>query len=186
MEETKQLKIKKDYYTHIESFEFEEWGEIRNYPKYRVSNYGRVKRIAGHYSKGRILQPQLHKQGYLMVGLYNEHGLKMHTIHALVAGSFIPNKHKFSDISHLDNNYQNNCVDNLRWADTSECIRLSGVHNNKCRAIKQIDPKTDKVIQHWLTVRHAHKIGGFTKESIYKVLNGIQKTSGGFKWEYVE
>ena len=87
---------------------------IPDYPKYEVSNLGRVKSL--QYGKERILKPNSNGFGYLKLYISKDCKIKTHYIHHLVAMAFldhIPNGHKIV-IDHIDENKQNNHATNLR------------------------------------------------------------------------
>ena len=83
------------------------WRPIEEFPRYHVSNFGRVK----NSKTGRILRPGRNSDGYIIHGLSNG---KRHTrrMSRLVASAFIGNVDGF-DVDHLDNDITNNHVDNL-------------------------------------------------------------------------
>ena len=104
----------------------EVWKEIAEYPKYEVSNLGKVRtwRKRGNFindlsDSPRLLKPWI-SNGYQMVTLI-ERGKKKHfAIHRLVAISFIgevPDKHV---VCHKDDNKLNNGVDNLYYGTYSQ------------------------------------------------------------------
>jgi hypothetical protein len=62
----------------------EEWRSILGYENYEVSDLGKVRNV----KSGRILKPQLVKDGYLRLELRNP--VKMLNIHRLVLQSFLP------------------------------------------------------------------------------------------------
>lgn len=115
------------------------WKEIKDYPYYRVSNLGRVKRLA--YDKIDSLGRHIHRSELIMKPVDNGTGYMQvkiaknifeskidgkdirdcKYIHRLVAEAFIPNPNNLEDVNHKDHNRANNIVDNLEW--------LSGVDN---------------------------------------------------------
>lgn len=64
---------------------------------------------------------QIDKQGYHLVGLWDNGVQKMHLVHRLVLQHFKPceNIDKLQ-VNHIDGNKDNNCVDNLEWVTDSE------------------------------------------------------------------
>ncbi len=115
------------------------WKEIKDYPYYRVSNLGRIKRLA--YDKIDSLGRHIHKSELIMKPVDNGTGYfqvkiaknifaskidgkdnrDCKYVHRLVAEAFIPNPNNLEDVNHKDHNRANNHVDNLEW--------LSGVDN---------------------------------------------------------
>jgi hypothetical protein len=89
----------------------EEWRVIAEYPKYEVSNLGRVRNDVK-----QILKPQFVSQlRYPAVMLYNQKGNKFQYIHRLVAKAFVPNPFNFKEVNHLNSNNKDNQVENLEW-----------------------------------------------------------------------
>jgi hypothetical protein len=87
---------------------------IPDYPKYEVSNLGRVKSL--QFNKEKILKSRKSSNLYLNVVLFKDGNAKNFTIHQLVAMAFLkhkPNGYKFV-IDHIDENKHNNKLSNLR------------------------------------------------------------------------
>lgn len=89
----------------------EQWRLVDGYDNYEVSNFGRVRNT----KTSRVLKPSVSSVGYHNVNLFRDGKIHYHTVHRLVAESFIPNpKHK-AFVDHVDHNRLNNNVTNLRW-----------------------------------------------------------------------
>mgnify|MGYP006450878951 CR=1 FL=1 len=87
---------------------------IPDYPKYLVSNLGRVKSL--YFNKEKIVKSQKSSNRYLNVGLVKDGNKKNFMIHQLVAMAFLNHKvngHKFV-VDHIDENKHNNKLSNLR------------------------------------------------------------------------
>jgi len=50
----------------------------------------------------------------------------------LVAQEFIENQENRSEVDHIDNNRQNNCINNLRWASRSENMMNKSKQQKQC------------------------------------------------------
>lgn len=85
------------------------------YPKYSVSNYGRVR----NNNSGQILKGTK-RNGYVRHKLrtYERTG-KMVSVHRLVAEEFIDNPEGYDCIDHIDRDKSNNFVNNLKWCNHS-------------------------------------------------------------------
>lgn len=95
----------------------EEWRTIEGYPRYSVSNKGRVRNnLTGHLMKGG-----LNPDGYHVVHLtYAPCKSDNVRIHRLVGVAFIPNPDNKPQINHIDGVKTNNTVENLEWVTNLE------------------------------------------------------------------
>jgi len=108
------------------------WKTIRGFKYYQVSNYGRVKRLPHkaapifRYNQEirntlceKILKSSKSrtKRGYLSVTFQaaTKSGVKVLSIHRLVAKYFIPNPKRLPMVNHKDGVKFNNHVENLEW-----------------------------------------------------------------------
>ena len=93
------------------------WKPIKNYKKYFVSNFGKVKSFK-KYKDGIILKPYEEKIGYLSLSLSNNNGRKTFRIHNLVAVNFIqnPDPQNLIQVNHIDEDKSNNHFGNLEWS----------------------------------------------------------------------
>lgn len=111
------------------------WRSINNFPRYEVSNHGRVRNAF----KGNLLKFQNDKDGYKRISLEGIHK----RIHRLVAEEFIENNDRSKTlVDHIDRDKANNNVTNLRWVtpqqnsmnregNTAGSSQYKGVHWNK-------------------------------------------------------
>lgn len=97
----------------------EKWVDIKGYEDYySISNKGNIlsKR------KNKILSPGNNGRDYLFVYLWKNNKPKRFYVHRLVAVNFIENKHKKSQVNHIDCNKLNNSAFNLEWTTPEENI----------------------------------------------------------------
>lgn len=104
--------------------EQEIWRDIKGYEgKYQVSNFGNVRSLMYHNTKGikriSLLKPATDGKGYLRCALSKNNILTTFKVHRLVAQAFIPNPNNYPQINHIDGNKKNNKVDNLEWCTNS-------------------------------------------------------------------
>lgn len=164
----------------------EEWKEIKGFPKYSVSNLGKIK----NNETGKILKP--YRVGgagnqYPAVDLYPKKHIKVHRIVAL---HFIPNPENKREVNHKDGDHFNSSAENLEWVTGSEnCkhaykelgkVRLSGSKNPNARRILRVeDGKTFGSLQ-----EATKAIGLKAHTSISKALKKENLTAGGYHWKY--
>lgn len=158
----------------------EEWKTIKEFPNYKVSNYGRV---FSKYKNG-LLKQFNDAYGYFQVNL-NRHSKK---VHRLVAEAFIPNPNHLSEINHKDENKHNNKVSNLEWCTSKYNMNYGNVL--KRSVLSQRNHNTWKIYQYdlqgnlvkiWNSAREADR-SGFNRRSIYRCCNGQTKTFKGYQW----
>lgn len=99
----------------------EEWRVITEFPRYGVSNRGRVMTI----KTGRILQPSLNQQGHLKVNLMENGEMYTRSINKLVARAFLPPppRQDFISVIHIDGDKQNCNANNIAWRPRHFAIR---------------------------------------------------------------
>lgn len=123
---------KKKEYTE-EKMDDEEWvktddsvyEKVKNYPGYEVSNMGRVRGKMGRILKYTEYENDVHK-----VNLTNKFKNKLFTVHSLVIMAFnIPNPESKTEIDHIDGNFRNNHLSNLRWTSGSENVNNPNTKN---------------------------------------------------------
>lgn len=124
----------------IVDYDDEIWKDIKGYPLYMVSNYGRVKKYISSYKSYRLLSASPNKNnGRLYVMLQKDsHGHNLQ-VARLVAHSFVSGySNNCNTVNHKDGNVQNNTWTNLEWMSQSDNNRhsyrtLNRPANNKKR-----------------------------------------------------
>jgi hypothetical protein len=90
----------------------EHWKPIEEFPKYSVSDQGRIR----FERTGRILQCNLNQYGLLQVGMMHEGTQRHRSVPLLVAKAFLPSvPGPFDTPINLDGDRHNNRVQNLAW-----------------------------------------------------------------------
>jgi membrane-associated PAP2 superfamily phosphatase len=89
---------------------FEFFGIVNNYPKYSISNLGRVRSL--HYG---LLKPGRDGDGYLQVALYNSSGCKWFKVHRLVTEYFLGPRPRDMEVCHNNGIITDNRLCNLRY-----------------------------------------------------------------------
>lgn len=104
----------------------ETWKDVKGFEGlYKISSYGRIcslermKLDNGGYApvRRRILKPQLNKDGYLMVRLFNNSKQLDISVHRLVALNFIPNHHRWTC----------SALSSRKWRSRRTCRRMTAV-----------------------------------------------------------
>ena len=95
----------------ITNIEGEVWKSIDGYSNYKVSNFGRIKRLVGHYCKEeRLLNPYINKLGYPVVSLSFNGCQYPYYVHRLVYKAF--NEDKIY-VRHINGNRKDSRLENL-------------------------------------------------------------------------
>ena len=106
-----------DYYT--EDLPGEQWKEILGYPKYMISNKGRIRAYAERYNSWylRKLYVNAMCDNRMYVRLVNAEGKqKSLAVARLVAHAFVEGYSEIKNtVNHIDGNVQNNDAFNLEW-----------------------------------------------------------------------
>ena len=161
--------------------EVETFVEIEGFENYEVSNLGKVRNI----KSGRILKPQLTKNGYLKHFLYKNNKQKHLLLHRIIAIAFIDNPEAKPQVNHIDENKLNNDLSNLEWCT----IRENAVHGTRTKRIAEKRSKkvvqldlNDNVLNEFESMVQAEQETGVSRRSIGRCCNGKLKSSRGFKW----
>lgn len=101
----------------------ERWRTIDEFPEYKVSSHGRVKRVVPD-SHGRIisgiLKPFIGNHGYCVVSLHIKGRQVTRLVHRLVCIAFRGAPPGKSHAAHKDGNRTNNRSGNIRWRTPSQ------------------------------------------------------------------
>lgn len=99
----------------------EAWCPIPAFPRYNVSDLGRIENTR----TGKILQPTVNQQGILKVNLVDSGYARTRSVNVLVAKAFLPPPHRPDFISaiHLDGDKYNCRANNLEWRPRYYAIR---------------------------------------------------------------
>lgn len=150
----------------IENLPNEIWKPIIGFPKYQISNMGRIQG-----QKGLVVPYNKMNTKYKLVGLYDEN-LRSHkfSVHRLVAKHFLPNPNNMTEINHIDEDPSNNVVSNLEW-----CNRDYNLHYG-----------TDEFIGTYDSITKVAEEIGATVSNICATLHGRRNHSKGYYLKFHE
>jgi len=172
---------------------------------YEISNMGRLRTKGRNVTQGnknaywktpRIVSSRKSKSSFLFASLYADemNNNKTKYIHRLVAEAFLKKpseKHIF--VTHINNDYSNNCVTNLKWITASENSKRNiekypenGLklkeHNMKTGYYKMLklniwkkkhSKRIVKMRKWGVSVNELARIYGCSEPSVYKLLRKI-------------
>lgn len=160
------------------------WKDIPNYEgMYEASTYGRIRSCSRYvfrmgrcgelhtlYRPARMLT--LKKRGeYLAVRLYKPDGGISHSVHRLVAQTFLGGVG--DEVNHKDQNKHNNNLANLEWCDRS--------YNQTYSRGPNLVATNGKEVHHIKGVRATAELIGVSLCSVQRMMRGEYKSVKG--WE---
>lgn len=166
----------------------EHWMEIEAFPRYLVSDQGRVQNVV----TGRILKPQMSgrdiKQGngYLQVYLCTGHGCIQNRVHRLVASTFIGIIPEGFTVNHIDGIKINNVVDNLEIVSYSDNNRHAFETGLKLPTYAFKRVRCIETGETFNSVNEAAERFGTFAQLISAVIHGRQRTTRGLHFELVD
>lgn len=161
---------KDEYFVDIDKIYDDEYNN-----KYSISNYGKIRN-----NNINLIYKLSNSSGYYKIQLIDINGKKKdYLIHRLVAYFFISKENKEKFVNHKDENKNNNYVNNLEWLNTKgeNIIYSSG------KKIVQIEPKTNKIINTFNTIKEAEKTLNLSVGNISKCINGKRKSFKKYIWK---
>ena len=190
--------------------ESKEWRVIEEAPKYEVSNYGDVR----NRNTGRCLAGSVDKDGYKRVSIRTDDGRVITRYrHRLAAMAFLPNPENLPIINHKDETRTNNYVGckehnyedgNLEWCDQKynvhygTCLERAvesrkkyykkhGGHSSKSAKTVYVYSKDKSTfIRECGSITQAAKVMDTDYRSVWKVLNGMRPSAGGYFFSFVK
>lgn len=159
----------------------ESWLDIENWPKYKISNLGRVY----SFKSNRCLKTTPHyKNKYLQVTLSKPSKIKTFRVHRIAADHFIPNPNNYLEVNHIDGNKNNNTISNLEWvtrcqnmshARNSGLIDISG-ENNPMVKLTNIQVKQILNLLEFHTQLEVAKMFNISQTHVSQLFRGIRRS----------
>lgn len=175
------------------------WKDISGYEGfYQVSNLGRVKSLERNVNikssskklfpvKEKILTPSKNTRYCYVILRKNKMGHR-HSVHRLVAETFIPNPFNLPEVNHKDENKRNNNVSNLEWC-TPKYNANYGTSRNRLAMQASIPIAQFSLSGHFInqyqSALEAESITGTKRANICKCCKGNRHSAGGYSWSYV-
>ena len=176
------------------------WTSVPGYEGiYQVSNFGKVKRLCGHYVRKRyittehILKPDMDKGGYFRVRLYKNAYSKKYLVHRLVYSAFIEPIPEGMQVNHkneikTDNRPENlnllTCTENINWGTRNGRAAKSNTNNVlRSKQVKQYTVEGE-LVKEFPSIKQVKRELGFEDGNIIKCCKGKYKTAYGFIWRY--
>lgn len=170
----------KDWYSKV-TFENEVWKNIDDI--YKISNYGRIKKIYKKHPDGKFVLPYT-KCGHktkLFVKIHNKEVL----VHRLVAKYFIENIDNLNIVYHKNGILHDNYHMNLAYTTREKLGKMCAHKSTVGPSIIAIDHETNEIIDWFRSARAAAKVLYTNRQSINDCLNGKTKVVGGmYRFEY--
>lgn len=162
-----------------------EWRQVKEHQNYEVNQFGEIR----HKKRQQILKPRRNPGGYLYV-CFKVNGKNTNfAVHRIVANAFIPNPNEKQEVNHKDYDKTNNCVANLEWVSGSENKKHAfQKKENKDKRGKEVAQysKNGDFIAIYPTISEAAQKTNGSIGAISNCCRGRSKTSGGFRWSFVE
>lgn len=168
--------------------ETEIWKDIPEYEGlYQASNLGRIKSINSKRRNHDVIMSDksIANNGYIVVCLKRNGKPKTHSVHRLIAKTFIPNPYNYPVINHKNENKLDNRVENLEWCTYS--YNISYGSNRYKRALK-LGKKVFcvELNKTFVSIKEAGRITNIPYQNIASCCRGKLKSAGGYHWQFLE
>jgi len=172
----------------------EEWKILDEYGEdYFVSDLGRVKSFKQDKVDGKILEPEVDKDGYYRVALYKNRKRFKRFVHVLVLETFIGKNNNYQ-CNHKNGIKSCNNLKNLKWITNSENIKHAFNIGLKSQIGELNNKSKFKNGEVWLIKKilnsDYYKFGKITNEFIGKMFNvkgnTVSRIKTGKRWSHIK
>lgn len=156
----------------------EVWKALAPFPKYEVSNFGKVR-----VTETRKLLKGSISRGYIRYDLCVNGKRIVRLGHRLVAETFLPVIDGKDFVNHIDGNKANNVLTNLEWCTPSENMQ----HASKVLGMSSVNKRAVKCIESgkvFSSAYEAEKVLGIPNSCINRCCNGVRKSTNGLHFEF--
>ena len=159
--------------------------DIPNYEGlYAITSCGKV----WSYKTQKFLKPRKRADGYYQVCLCKNGQKTTHSIHRLLAETYLPNPNNYPQVSHKDENPEHNWLNNLEWATAKMNCNMPKHKERKSKALinnatsrKALCMETREIFP---SMSEAARKYGCSPQNIYCACKNEQKTACGYHWRY--
>lgn len=161
------------------------WKDIEGFPRYQVSNTGKVRKINKHRPPN-ILTPNVIRGGYSVIRMQRDGKQYGRMLHRLMFEAFVEPIPDGVEIHHIDFDPSNNNLNNLRMATPQENVRYTrnAGRSNQVRGEGQGNSKhkehqvaaTKFLLEKGLSQKRTSDITRMSYDSVRKVAQGRQWT----------
>lgn len=154
------------------------WKTITEFPKYQISNLGRVK--STKRSAEYILNQYMDRYGYMYVRIFNtEHKCVNKKVHRLVAQAFLSNYSSTLQVNHINEIKTDNSVSNLEMCTNKYNCNYGSRKIALAKPVEQYS-LTGKFIKLWESSREIERQLGFAHACINAYCKGKIKSKGKY------
>lgn len=159
--------------------EEEIWLESEDYPKYDISNTGKIR----NRKTGRIMKTSIQHNGYEQVSLRKDNKYYTKRVHRLVADAFYGH-HDDLEVNHIDCNKLNNHIDNLEFCDRRANTLHAFAHGLR-KPRGQIRVRVVETGEEFESIRACGRATGCDQSEICAYFRGEQKSVRGLHFEKI-
>lgn len=132
------------------------------------------KRFGTQKITGKLISPTLGSRGYMVICLSKNGKQKVHTIHRLIAKTFLDNPFSLPEVDHIDSNPLNNALGNLQWISKED-------HAIKTNSKNYVFVSPEGELMEIYNLSDFCETLGLNKSHMYQVFKGKRPQHKGWK-----